>query len=402
MSKGGGGGTQVVKNDPPKYLQPFLEQTAAEARSLYKEGAPPLYPNQTYTDMNSIQKNALQGTLNLANAGDPTVAAGQDYLTNLLQTPSGQNPYLDQMLEKYGQKANAMVTSNMNKAGRFGSGSHAGTAATAISEATLPHLFDQYNTDQQMKMAAAGLAPSMAQFDYDRMSRAGAVGDVYQNYDDLKLQDKMMRYNYDNGGGKAANLDDYIRRIYGNPTANMGSQTSNTKTSTGIGGTIGGIVSGMGALGGLGSGLSSFLGGGSALAGGLGGTAGTLGTIASFLGAFSDRRLKKDIVHVGKENGFNIYKFSYIDKPNRTFIGVMADEVEKIMPEAVFETSTGYKGVDYSKLGLVMREVSNGTSLPEEMLGAPSGCSPQGVDGESVDGAADAFVTGEGKKHASV
>lgn len=64
---------------------------------------------------------------------------------------------------------------------------------------------------------------------------------------------------------------------------------------------------------------------------------------------FSDRRLKKNIQQIGKmANGLNIYSYEYI-WGGSTQLGVMAQEVEQVKPEAVFEVG-GYKAVDYSKL----------------------------------------------------
>lgn len=64
-------------------------------------------------------------------------------------------------------------------------------------------------------------------------------------------------------------------------------------------------------------------------------------------GLFSDRRLKENIRKIGKlDNGLNVYSFRYKGDP-RTVIGLMADEVEKVRPEAVGEFA-GYKTVDYS------------------------------------------------------
>jgi hypothetical protein len=65
-------------------------------------------------------------------------------------------------------------------------------------------------------------------------------------------------------------------------------------------------------------------------------------------GAPSDRRLKTDIVHEGTlPNGISVYSFRYKWSRKR-FIGVMADEVEAVIPAAVSIHRTGYKMVDYS------------------------------------------------------
>lgn len=86
------------------------------------------------------------------------------------------------------------------------------------------------------------------------------------------------------------------------------------------------------------------------------------GPVGGFLGSavgglFSDRRLKENVELVGEENGFPIYKFNYINIPDKTFIGVMAQDVKDIMPEAVSETE-GFMKVDYNMIGVQMREVA--------------------------------------------
>lgn len=85
-------------------------------------------------------------------------------------------------------------------------------------------------------------------------------------------------------------------------------------------------------------------GGGSSGLGELGQIAGIGASIASI---FSDRRLKSNIVKIGEDDrGFSIYEYDIFGERQR---GVMADEVEKVMPGAVIEVA-GLKMVDYRKL----------------------------------------------------
>lgn len=125
-------------------------------------------------------------------------------------------------------------------------------------------------------------------------------------------------------------------------------QFGGPETTVKTGGGLGGILGGLGSLGSLASGL-----GGLAGAAGFGGTASTLGSIGTALGFFSDERLKENIVKVGEENGHNIYNFNYIGG-NTKVTGVLAQEVQKICPEAVFEEN-GYLKVNYEKIGIEMR-----------------------------------------------
>ncbi len=91
---------------------------------------------------------------------------------------------------------------------------------------------------------------------------------------------------------------------------------------------------------------------------GLFGTAGTVlgamagGPFGAMAGgaagkAFSDRRLKHKIKRVGKlDNGLPVYSFEYLGNSTPQ-IGLMADEVERLRPEAVTEVN-GIKLVDYN------------------------------------------------------
>jgi hypothetical protein len=70
-----------------------------------------------------------------------------------------------------------------------------------------------------------------------------------------------------------------------------------------------------------------------------------LGTAAM---AFSDVRLKSNIERIGThERGFGIYEYDIFDRHE---IGVLAQEVEQIMPEAVAEHASGFKMVNYGIL----------------------------------------------------
>ena len=80
--------------------------------------------------------------------------------------------------------------------------------------------------------------------------------------------------------------------------------------------------------------------------GGLYDLAGTLGGAA--IGKYSDRRLKSNIVRIGTHPlGIGIYEYDIFGGRER---GVMADEVLKVMPEAVMTADNGYMMVNYGML----------------------------------------------------
>ena len=72
--------------------------------------------------------------------------------------------------------------------------------------------------------------------------------------------------------------------------------------------------------------------------------------------AASDRRLKNVISRVGTFNHIGLYAYTYkpgFGLPVGVQLGVMADEVERVMPNAVGvivdgDVLAGYKAVDYN------------------------------------------------------
>ena len=72
----------------------------------------------------------------------------------------------------------------------------------------------------------------------------------------------------------------------------------------------------------------------------------------------SDRRAKEDIVRIGSYPfGIGLYLFNYKPEFRDAWghdqqFGVMADEVEQVMPEAVSIHPDGYKMVNYAMLGI--------------------------------------------------
>lgn len=89
-------------------------------------------------------------------------------------------------------------------------------------------------------------------------------------------------------------------------------------------------------------------------------------------GRRSDIALKHDIVLLGQlANGLGYYRFSYFGS-GKTYVGVIAQEVQSVMPEAVTRGRDGYLRVAYEKLGLKFRSyndwLAHGAKIPTEAL----------------------------------
>jgi hypothetical protein len=94
----------------------------------------------------------------------------------------------------------------------------------------------------------------------------------------------------------------------------------------------------------------------------------------------SDVRLKHDITLLGRpDDGLGFYRFTY-NGGDTAYVGVMAQEVQTVMPEAVMRGSDGYLRVFYDKLGLKFQTydewVASGGQIPVVTPVAPMGPPP--------------------------
>jgi Protein of unknown function (DUF3300) len=125
----------------------------------------------------------------------------------------------------------------------------------------------------------------------------------------------------------------------------------------GGGGMRGGGFGGGGRGGGFGGGRGGGFGGGGRGGGGRGGG-----------GRRSDMRLKHDILLLGRlDDGLGYYRFVY-NGGHTAYVGVMAQQVQTVMPEAVTRGPDGYMRVSYDRLGLPFETykqwVESGAHLP--------------------------------------
>jgi hypothetical protein len=69
-------------------------------------------------------------------------------------------------------------------------------------------------------------------------------------------------------------------------------------------------------------------------------------------GRRSDISVKHDISYLGRlDNGLGFYRFSY-NGSRKAYVGVMAQEVQFVRPDAVSRDAQGILRVDYGRLGV--------------------------------------------------
>lgn len=273
-----------------------------------------------------------------------------------------------------------------------GAGSFSERLGRGLSEGLAPVVANQANQNRRDQMSAA-----------EALFRAGggtAQGTAGLNRGSID--------NYTTAAGMAGmlpgmltsgqrNMFDVENLGYGLPFQNAGmllnpamqlasmgqdSTGSGTQTKTQQGNLfsdiLGGVMgaSALGKAGGIGS-IFSGLGGLFGGAGGAGATAAGLGSIMPSVGSiipsllsllpFSDERTKENIERVGAlDDGQPIYSYNYIwDETPR--IGLMAQEVEKVVPDAITELPGGIKMVDYTKATRGARAIRG---LMDDMLEA--------------------------------
>lgn len=185
-------------------------------------------------------------------------------------------------------------------------------------------------------------------------NRAGNRGDRAGAADRAKGGDRAGAANRAKGGGNRAAA---ANRSRGGGSAFSGASSARAASAASARGQM--------SLGGRGGGGAAFAGGrgggGFAAAGGGGfrGGGGGGGFRGGGGGRRSDIELKHDVVLLGHlANGLGYYRFSYIGS-NKPYVGVIAQEVQGRMPEAVTRGADGYLRVHYERLGLKFRSYAD-------------------------------------------
>jgi Chaperone of endosialidase len=331
---GGGASTQTVtqKADPWAGQQPYLTDVFAQAKNLYNAQGPNYFPTSTVAPMNSGQTDSLNNIYSVGSqGGTPALQAAQGNNTQTLNGDylSAGNPYFSNMAQSVLGQVMPGIQAGFNTGNRLDSGLASRAAAMGATDALGGLAYQNYQDERGNQIKAQALAPGIDQSTLGDMNTGLQAAGAYQNQNQNELSDLVNRWNYGQqqpwqklgmyGQSVAGNYGGTTQTqqpMYSNPTAN--------------------ILGGASALAGIGSGLF--------------GSSGMFpGALATLFAGISDRRMKDDIRRIGTaDNGLPIYAFRYKGSP-QTLIGFMADEVEKLHPEAVHEHPAGFKMVNYAQ-----------------------------------------------------
>lgn len=327
------------------------------------------YGSGAYANSVSQNQQDLGSTLgnlsaNIYGGNYQAERARQDAASQALSSLIAQNYGLQgNFLNQAGQQYLAGLDQAAQDTGAAGQLS---LASLGAQQRALDTMQGGYQSGNQQQLQALQLFPSLMQAQYSPAQAMIQAGQGLTGLEQQVLADAEKRF-YGQQQAPWTNLNQYMNAI-GQPTTGSNSQTSpllgpnpmSSALSTGTSalGLFNGLNSAFGGGGGIGSMFGK--GAGSGLAGATLGSFSSAAPVATSILApevaalfglplmiASDRRLKRDIELIGTlPNGLSIYSFNYLwdDDPQ---IGLMADEVERVHPEAVIEGPFGLKTVDY-------------------------------------------------------
>ena len=318
----GGSKTTTTTSEPWAEQKEFLKKGFARAENLYaaEPRGPAYYPSATLAGFDPAQAEAQRMTLGYAAGGRPAEQQrAAERNINQMQTgmvdDASFNPQLEAMRRQMTSRLTGSVLPGIRQSmvqyQPGGSSRGDQVQAQAIAAANQQFLNKEaemrqqaYEAAQGRRVNALGAYPSIMSAPLGMAQAVGDVGAARRGMSQEAINRDVQRYAYESQAPQTA-LNQYMANISGD-----------------YGGTTTQIVRGQSSIGSI------------------------MGAVLPAL--ISDERLKENIEPIGEHKGFKWYSYNYIWSPKK-FIGVLAQEVEKILPEAVV-TVNGIKAVRYGMI----------------------------------------------------
>jgi hypothetical protein len=311
--------TSTQTSAPWSGVQPYLTDLLKRGKNVTNQPFN-FYNGDTVAPFSPEQELGFNLTTQRALAGSPTLNAANQNLTSTLNgdyMSPGANPWLKGTVDQAMNDVQGRINSQFSNS-NFGSSAHQETLQRGLGQVANDIYGGNYQAERGRQVGSLGMAPGLASADYLDMQALQDVGQQRQN-----LANQYLGLAGNTFGQAAQFPYDQLQRyqsVVGSGSGQGGTTTStapNPNQSNGFANLLGAGLT----LGGLFSG------------GGFG---------------FSDVRLKSNIERVGTHPiGVGIYDYDKFGKRER---GVMAQEVEQVLPEAVATHPSGYKVVNYGLL----------------------------------------------------
>lgn len=307
---GKGKSTSTSTSEPWRPMQGHLIQGASDLTNLFNSGGMTTdYSGDWVADMTPGQLAALGGVTGTANQNNGVLGGIVGSLTGLADGSTQANTW-DTIANDTIQRIMPSINSSFAGSGMTGSTLHQQNLSKGMGEGLASAYSDYANNAVNQQLAATsslgGVLGQMLGNNQAAYNAERALQTQEQNELDSQYQNSLLGQNADFEA-----LSNYLSVISG--IAGLGGQGGSTQTQKpGLGGILGGIAS-IGSL-------------------------------------FSDRRLKTDVKRVGQtDSGLGVYTYRYRGS-DTVHMGVMADEVVEIMPEAVADMGGGFMAVNYGAL----------------------------------------------------
>lgn len=267
-------------NEPPAFIQPYMQDAAQQSRALYQTGGPQYYGGNTVVPFSNQTEQALGLTEQRALQGSPVNQAAQDYAARTLNaTPTSQfgsgpnpygsvnNPYLDATFNKAADSIQNRLESQFAGAGRNVSASMPANSdmlsnlATQLYggayenernrglqsyESERDRMAQDIEQQRSRQFGLTGLAPQLANQDYVDLQALGGVGGQVEDLAGRLMEDQAARWDF-NQNAPQLNLDNYIARITGGYPGGTSTNTTPTyrnRTAGAAGGALAGAQMG--------------------------------------------------------------------------------------------------------------------------------------------------------------
>lgn len=270
--------TTTTTQEPPAWLEPYLQFGAGQARNLFQQGGPGIYPGQTVTPFSPITEQALAMQSERAMQGSPLVDAAQQYTQSVIEGDYlNNNPYLDDAFDKAAQATRNQLTSQFASSGRdIGAAQLGGLRGEQLNNLATDIYGNAYENERKRQQQAIAFASPLAQQDYFDISQLRNVGAQVEDLSGRVAQDAARRYDYYQNL-PYQNLQNYMSTILNPGYGGVTAQSTPTQSSP-LGGALGGGLMGAGLFG-AGGPLAGTLGMTGPMGFGIGAGLGLLGLI---------------------------------------------------------------------------------------------------------------------------
>ena len=186
------------------YAQGYLDQQFKVSNTPYQG-----YGGETVAGFTPWQQQGLQAQAQRAADGSPVMGAAQQAITGVLNNGGGTNPYLQTQIDKaqgdvirnWNQVQMPGFDTAMARGGSFGNANVTSMASQGASDLqrNLGDIsnnmrYKDYSDGQNRMMTALGLAPQIAQQDYNDIDRLISAGKAYQGQNQAQMDDAYKRF----------------------------------------------------------------------------------------------------------------------------------------------------------------------------------------------------------------